>query len=110
MGRVIRVPSPDKENANRLNYRHSNAVNFEDGDSLSWSTYNYGVTSLINDQVRVYKGGSWADGPYYLSPGTRRFLDENQATATIGFRCAMSRVGSPVQKQDAGKQFKSRKK
>ena len=32
---------------------------------------------------------------YYLIPGTRRFLDENQSTATIGFRCAMARLGSP---------------
>jgi formylglycine-generating enzyme len=29
-----------------------------------------------------------------MSPGTRRFLDEDSATATIGFRCAMIRAGS----------------
>lgn len=49
--------------------------------------------SLIDDKVRVYKGGSWSDVAYWLSPGTRRFMDQDSATATIGFRCAMIAVG-----------------
>jgi len=53
-------------------------------------------TSLISDKSKVFKGGSWQDRAYYLNPGTRRFLDENKSTSTIGFRCAMDRVGSPV--------------
>ena len=53
-----------------------------------------GFTSLITDKARVYKGGSWKDVAYWMSPGTRRFLDEDSATATIGFRCAMIRAGS----------------
>lgn len=52
-------------------------------------------SSLISDKVRVYKGGSWKDRAYWLIPGTRRFLDQDQATNDIGFRCAMTRVGSP---------------
>jgi gliding motility-associated lipoprotein GldJ len=51
-------------------------------------------TSLITDKARVYKGGSWKDVAYWMSPGTRRFLDEDSATATIGFRCAMIRAGA----------------
>ena len=27
---------------------------------------------------------------------TRRYLDERRSLATLGFRCAMTRVGSPV--------------
>ncbi|MBF9235897.1 SUMF1/EgtB/PvdO family nonheme iron enzyme [Hymenobacter sp. BT683] len=50
--------------------------------------------SLIDDHVRVYKGGSWRDVAYWLSPGTRRFMAEDSATATIGFRCAMINAGS----------------
>ena len=50
--------------------------------------------SMINDRVRVYKGGSWKDVAYWMSPGTRRYLAEDSATATIGFRCAMIRAGS----------------
>ncbi|MCK3685996.1 SUMF1/EgtB/PvdO family nonheme iron enzyme [Maribellus sp. YY47] len=52
-------------------------------------------TSLITDQVRVYKGGSWKDRPYWLVPGTRRYLDQQHAKNDLGFRCAMTRVGSP---------------
>jgi formylglycine-generating enzyme len=51
-------------------------------------------TSLITDKARVYKGGSWKDVAYWMSPGTRRYLDQDSATATIGFRCAMINAGS----------------
>jgi gliding motility-associated lipoprotein GldJ len=51
-------------------------------------------TSLINDQVRVYKGGSWKDREYWLDPAQRRYYPQDMATDYIGFRCAMSRVGS----------------
>lgn len=51
-------------------------------------------TSLINDEVRVYKGGSWRDRAYWLDPAQRRYLPQYMATDYIGFRCAMSRVGS----------------
>ena len=53
-------------------------------------------TTLVSDKSRVYKGGSWKDRAYWLVGGNRRFLDEDQATDYIGFRCAMDRVGSPV--------------
>ncbi|NBA86348.1 gliding motility lipoprotein GldJ [Emticicia sp. CRIBPO] len=49
--------------------------------------------SLIDNKLRVYKGGSWNDVAYWLSPGTRRYLDQDSSTATIGFRCAMISVG-----------------
>ena len=51
-------------------------------------------TSLINDDVRVYKGGSWRDRAYWLDPAQRRYFPQDMATDYIGFRCAMSRVGS----------------
>jgi hypothetical protein len=50
-------------------------------------------TTLISDRSKVYKGGSWADRAYWLSAGNRRFLDEDKTSATIGFRCAMDRLG-----------------
>ena len=53
-------------------------------------------STLITDKSRVYKGGSWKDRAYWLSPGNRRFYDEFRSTDYIGFRCAMTRVGSPV--------------
>lgn len=53
------------------------------------------ITSLIGDDVRVYKGGSWKDRPYWLNPGTRRYLEQYKSKNDLGFRCAMTRVGSP---------------
>jgi len=49
--------------------------------------------SLITDNSRVYKGGSWRDVAYWCSPGTRRFLDKNDSRNFIGFRCAMIMAG-----------------
>ncbi|MEA5405842.1 gliding motility lipoprotein GldJ [Arcicella sp. DC2W] len=50
--------------------------------------------SLVDNKSRVYKGGSWADVAYWLAPGTRRYMDQDSATSTIGFRCAMIRAGA----------------
>ena len=54
-------------------------------------------TTLITDEVRVYKGGSWKDSAYWLDPAQRRYLPQYIATDYIGFRCAMSRLGSKSQ-------------
>lgn len=48
--------------------------------------------SQVNNRVRVYKGGSWKDCAYWLQIGKRRYLDQDSASATIGFRCAMISV------------------
>jgi formylglycine-generating enzyme len=67
----------------------------KDNDTGEWVKQNENsFTSLVTDRARVYKGGSWKDVAYWMSPGTRRFLDQDSATATIGFRCAMIRAGS----------------
>ena len=55
-------------------------------------------TTLIDNQVRVYKGGSWRDRVYWLDPAQRRFYPQDMARDDLGFRCAMSRVGSKSQK------------
>ena len=56
-------------------------------------------TTLINDDVRVYKGGSWRDRAYWLDPAQRRYFPQDMATDYIGFRCAMSRVGPKTDKK-----------
>ena len=86
----------ETEASTRRNYQKADNMNNKDGDEPDYSTYNSGTSSLISDKARVYKGGSWRDRAYYMAPGTRRFLDEDQATDYIGFRCAMARVGSPL--------------
>lgn len=116
LGRIIyrEVNEKDDNLAQRRNYREADNINYLDGDSKvhidvsNWLNgspsgkpessfmYEYAKTSMINDKARVYKGASWKDRAFWMNPGTRRFLDEKQATAWIGFRCAMDRVGSPV--------------
>lgn len=101
-----------EENLDRTNYRIANNIDYLDGDRNSSfdfaaqsaeedqlrdkRVYNFGGSSLISNRSRVYKGGGWDDRAYYLIPGTRRYLDERQSSASIGFRCAMDRLGTPV--------------
>ena len=65
------------------------------GDRDTVNSSLYGTTTLVNDRSKVYKGGSWNDLAYWLNPSTRRFMDEGDASAEVGFRCAMDLVGSP---------------
>jgi len=55
-------------------------------------------TTLIDNEARVFKGGSWRDRAYWLDPAQRRYFPQDMATDYIGFRNAMSRVGSKSQK------------
>jgi len=59
--------------------------------------WRYDPTDILaphfNKETRVYKGGSWRDRIYWLNPSARRFMDQNQSSNTIGFRCAMSILG-----------------
>ncbi|MGO4821985.1 MULTISPECIES: gliding motility lipoprotein GldJ [unclassified Flavobacterium] len=60
-------------------------------------------TTLVNDMVRVYKGGSWRDRAYWLDPAQRRYFPQDMATDYIGFRCAMSRVGPKSDKKKSAR-------
>jgi sulfatase modifying factor 1 len=109
-GRVKKTAVTDEESKSRRNYQRGNVINFLDGDSLSQAEYGYGKTTLVSDKSRVYKGGSWNDRAYWLSPGARRFLEEDQALSTLGFRCAMDRMGSPEgNKRKTGQYYKTRR-
>ena len=115
MFRFERENITEKDAEGRFNYRKSDYRNYQDGDRQSalqrgvldatpdftetGSMYVYeqnDYSSLISDEVRVYKGGSWKDRAYWLSPGERRFLKETEARDDLGFRCAMTRVGTPT--------------
>jgi sulfatase modifying factor 1 len=95
----------------RRNYKYADNINVLDGDinsSIYFGEgedaaqrgnkimYEYGIYSMINDKARVFKGGNWHDRAYWMGPGTRRFLDQRQTAPWLGFRCCMTRVGSPV--------------
>jgi gliding motility-associated lipoprotein GldJ len=56
-------------------------------------------TTLISDDARVFKGGSWNDREYWLDPAQRRHLPEYMATSFIGFRCATDKLGAMTPKR-----------
>ena len=121
LGRLFLDTVKDADVANRYNYQKGDYRNYRDGDLQSAIPGGGGTdftvednkkgslrmyaqdntanandfVTLINDNARVYKGGSWRDRAYWLNPSTRRFLDQESSRDDIGFRCAMIRVGSP---------------
>ncbi len=114
LGRMQVDTVQDADVADRYNYQKGDYRNYLDGDltssiqtSQDWNgddtpgpTRIYSqnadeVYSLIDNNSRVFKGGSWKDRAYWLNPSTRRFLDQEESRDDLGFRCAMIRVGSP---------------
>ncbi len=115
LGRIRYRDVTPEESAGRYNYQKADYRDYKDGDyqsmiipGSSWadetaadeSTVMYSqmkedYNSLVSNEARVYKGGSWRDRAYWLSPGARRYLDQGSARSDLGFRCAMTRVGSP---------------
>jgi sulfatase modifying factor 1 len=111
LGRLKFREVEDDEVASRDNYKRGKVLDYLDGDKESEVVYEYGKSTLISDEARVIKGGSWSDRAYYLSPGTRRFMNKDKSSRTVGFRCAMTRTGGPTGNEDtAGNKFKSKGK
>ena len=124
LGRIKYREITEQEAMGRYNYDRADNRNYRDGDirssivesSSEWNSstedpgsnrmYYQGIdptdtkglnqASLIDDESRVYKGGGWRDKAYWLVPGTRRFLAQDMASDDLGFRCAMTRIGSPT--------------
>ena len=109
--RGVDIKNPEDELEKRRNYKKSQNIDFLDGEFSSSVFYNDGAKatapagklmyetathSLQSNRTRVYKGGNWKDRVYWMAPGSRRFLDEDQDQDNLGFRCAMHRVGSPT--------------
>lgn len=100
LGRIVYRDVTEEDNIKRRNYKKANNIGYK--DELQYEDidqrYEYSVTSLVDNAARVYKGGSWWDRAYWLTPGTRRYLDQEQSTSMIGFRCVMDRVGEQTKK------------
>jgi gliding motility-associated lipoprotein GldJ len=106
-GRPIKDPAPSPKKQKWSELQGNTAV--VDSSALAGKPYKpdfrgfkdsvnsslYGTTTLVNDRSRVYKGGSWNDRAYWLNPATRRFMQQDESSAEIGFRSAMTLVGSP---------------
>ena len=105
----------DRSGKSRRNYFAADNSNALDGDvqsSIYYMTgdsgeeapmYDYGSTTLINDHVHVYKGGSWTDREYWLNPGTRRYLNSFLSAHNIGFRCVLDRMGPSIEMDNKDK-------
>ncbi len=115
LGRIVYEDYPDSTFTKK--YATADLRNFKDGDSRTSMDQNMWkgqmnadeatkklyspdegspegmLTTHISNTMRVYKGGGWRDRPYWLSPGSRRYLEESQSRDDLGFRCAMNRTG-----------------
>ena len=101
----------DEDLTDRVNYSVGDNRDFNDGDRASVRDFtlegdfkrmynaptdedgNEERTTLIDNEAKVFKGGSWLDRSYYLDPAQRRHLPGSMTTNFIGFRCAMSYLG-----------------
>lgn len=68
-------------------------IRFRNNSSLNYPFYDSVVR--INDQ-RVFKGSNWKDTEKWVTPAYRRHMNKFEASALVGFRCAMDRIGAPV--------------
>lgn len=109
LGRLKRQNISAEDAANRDNYDRADVRNYMDGDQ-EHVEYLYGKTTLVNDSSRVIKGGSWADRAYWLAPGTRRFMQQDRASKTVGFRCAMLKTGGSGPNTSSGHKFNPKKR
>lgn len=107
LGRIKYRSVKSEDASGRENYNTGDVKDYKDGDDTASSgiVYEYGVHTLISNKSRVYKGGSWADRAYWLSPGARRYKDEDRGDKSIGFRCAMSRMGTQDINDQKGNDF-----
>ena len=125
LGALIYELMDTTSTALRDNYKRPVVFNYLDGDKESNAFYPESMQAmreagpdasrdhaftLVSDKARVIKGGSWADRAFWLSPGARRFLEEDKASRTVGFRCAMTRTGNPIGNDEEGNEFKTKKK
>lgn len=118
-GEVVTTNISEEDFFLRRNFNEANNADYRDGDSertlynAPTDEFSYdengnfvpnydnsrGKTSLITNRSRVIKGGSWKDRAYWLDPATRRFMEEYQSSDFVGFRNAMSKLGSSDDKK-----------
>jgi gliding motility-associated lipoprotein GldJ len=121
LGRLRYRNQKDEELVGRENYKTADNRNYRDGDvessivsDYTWNNPEHQAagssrmyvqgrgqdgsdfSSMVTDDSRVYKGGSWKDRAFWMSPSARRFLNQKEARDDIGFRCAMTHVGHPA--------------
>ena len=99
------LSASQRANVSRTMYNSPNQKIIADGQGGIARIYDPSNdrTTLIDDESRVIKGGSWKDRAYWIDPAQRRSLPQYSATDYIGFRCAMSRVGGKAKKSKSAR-------
>ncbi|MFT7406490.1 MAG: gliding motility-associated lipoprotein GldJ [Flavobacteriaceae bacterium] len=90
----------DAEKIKMYNAPNNSVKTNDQGEMVKTYDTSDNRNTLISNDVRVFKGGSWKDRAYWLDPAQRRFLPQYMATDFIGFRCAMSRIGGKSNTQN----------
>jgi gliding motility-associated lipoprotein GldJ len=90
----------DEEKIKMYNAPNNSIKTNDQGEIVKTYDTSDNRNTLISNDVRVYKGGSWKDRAFWLDPAQRRFLPQYMATDFIGFRCAMSRIGGKSNTQN----------
>lgn len=114
-GEIVRDTLTENDYVLRSNFNRSDNRNYLDGDASSARSetdtlmyknpvdqrrdFSRTKSTLISDQTRVIKGGSWKDRAYWMDPAQRRYMPEYMAADYVGFRCAMSYLGSSKTKK-----------
>ena len=118
LGRIARVVLPEDDMRSYRDGTNQIATDFQlytdpEGVSALRNRSQLDPTDVlapkITNKTRVYKGGSWKDRAYWINPATRRYLDQDKSANDIGFRCAMTMLGS-IDNQPVTKKKTSRKK
>jgi formylglycine-generating enzyme len=107
LGRMVQTEVTQAELADKnIDFRQADLRDYADGDTTEGEERRFinqsfddpengarNMTTLVSNQSRVVKGGSWNDRAYWMSPGTRRFYKETHSASTIGFRCCIDALG-----------------
>ena len=71
-----------------------------------WMPYEHDKKVLNREDLKIVKGGSWADGLAYQQCGAREAVQKNKTSSRIGFRIAISDDYGNVYKQLPKKKWK----
>lgn len=118
LGRIARVVLPEDDMRSYRDGRNQIITDFQlytdpEGMAALRNNRKLDPTDVlapkITDKTRVYKGGSWKDRAYWINPAARRYLDQDKSANDIGFRCAMTMLGS-IDNQPAAKKTSTKRK
>lgn len=77
----------------KLNQYNTLLDELEDGQKASYPELLDKLRSLVSNtrysELKIIKGGSWVDGPFYMQTGSFKIQAPEKATSTTGFRTVL---------------------